>query len=230
MAIRRAVEPGRGGRRSRAAAGLGHCGAIARKERGIVRTVIPLGRRRGDLLILAFFAVNLAFITYIVDIEQLIIADPAHFTYPLWPPPALVDLVHWWGRTFDPLLLARPVWWKMTILIDALFFGPFYVVGLYSFARGKDWIRIPSIVYASVMLTNVTIILGEEAFGPNRTPAPGMVALANLPWVVVPLYILWRMGRAAHPFTRDATAPSEADVARARAASEAPATTQAREA
>jgi hypothetical protein len=48
--------------------------------------------------------------------------------------------------------------------------------------------------------------------------------------VVVPLYILWRMGRAAHPFTRDATAPSEADVARARAASEAPATTQAREA
>ena len=192
-----------------------------------MREVIPLARRRGDLLILAFFAVNLAFITYIVDIEQLIIPDPAHFTYPLWPPPALVDLVHWWGRTFDPLLLARPVWWKMTILIDALFFGPFYVLGLYSFIQGKDWIRIPSIIYASVMLTNVTIILGEEAFGPNRTPAFGMVALANLPWLIVPLYILWRMGRAERPFTQPAMAlPSlPGDGAPARPAPEAPAAT-----
>lgn len=162
---------------------------------------IPLRQRRVDLLFIAFFLLNIGFITYIVDIEQLIIADPAHFQYPLWPPAPLVDLVHWWGRTFDPLLLARPVWWKMTIWIDALGFGPFYTVALYAFLRGRDWIRIPTIIWASVLMTNVTIILGEELAGPHATPQPAMVILANLPWLLVPAAAIARMTRREHPFT-----------------------------
>ena len=165
-------------------------------------TSIPLSRRPGDWFVVGFFVVNLLVITYMVDLEQLAIADPSHFTYALWPPPFMVDLVHWWGRTFDPVLMARPVWWKMTIWIDVLFFGPFYLFGIYAFVRGRDWIRIPGIIYASVMLTNVTIILGEEAFGPNRTPELGMVMLANSAWVVFPIYIIFRLARSAHPFTR----------------------------
>jgi hypothetical protein len=160
-----------------------------------------LARRRCDLLFVAFFLVNLCFITYIVDIEQLIIADPAHFTYPLWPPAPLVDLVHWWGRTYDPVLLARPVWWKATIWIDALFFGPFYAVATYAYLRGREWIRLPSIIWASVMLTNVTIILAEERFGPHATPQFGMVFLANLAWLAVPVAVIARMARGEHPFT-----------------------------
>jgi EXPERA (EXPanded EBP superfamily) len=168
---------------------------------GSVRRAIPLRRRPRDLLFVAFFLLNLCFIPYIVDVEQLIIADPAHFQYPLWPPAPLVDLVHWWGRTFDPLLLARPVWWKMTIWIDALGFGPFYTVALYAFLRGRDWIRIPTIIWASVLMTNVTIILGEELAGPHATPQPAMVILANLPWLLVPAAAIVRMTRRDHPFT-----------------------------
>jgi hypothetical protein len=167
-----------------------------------MNTTVPLSKRRADWPIVAFFLVNLLFITYIVDLEQLVIPDPAHFSYPIWPPPFAVDIVHWWGRTFDPVLLARPVWWKMTIWIDALFFGPFYVAAIYAFVKGKEWIRIPGIIYASVMLTNVTIILGEEAFGPNRTPQLGMVLLANAAWVLVPLYLIYRLAKSPHPFTQ----------------------------
>ena len=47
------------------------------------RQTIPLSKRPGDIAILAFFLINILFITYIVDLEQLVIADPAHFTYPL---------------------------------------------------------------------------------------------------------------------------------------------------
>ena len=75
-----------------------------------------------DIAILAFFAVNLLFITYVVDLEQLVIANPYHFSYPLWPPPVAVDAIHWWGSTYDPVLMARPAWWKVTIWIDSLFF------------------------------------------------------------------------------------------------------------
>src|SRR6266566_572275 len=39
------------------------------------KQIIPLPKRPGDIAILAFFLVNILFITYVVDIEQLIIAD-----------------------------------------------------------------------------------------------------------------------------------------------------------
>jgi hypothetical protein len=38
-----------------------------------------------DWVLIAFFAVNLFFITYFIDIEQLTVANPVHFHYPAWP-------------------------------------------------------------------------------------------------------------------------------------------------
>ena len=64
------------------------------------RKIIPLSKRPGDIAMLAFFLVNILFITYIADLEQLIIADPAHFAYPLWPPPIAVDAIHLVGTHF----------------------------------------------------------------------------------------------------------------------------------
>jgi hypothetical protein len=160
----------------------------------------PLSKRPLDLALVAFFIVNLGFITYIVDVEQLIIDDPAHFTYPLWPPASLVDLIHWWGRTYDPVLLARPTWWKATIWIDSIFFGPFYAFAIYAFIKGKNWIRMPSVIWASVMMTNVTIILSEEIAGPHKTPQLPMVLFANAAWLVFPILVLFRMWRSERPF------------------------------
>lgn len=168
---------------------------------------MPLRERKIDVAILVFFLVNILFITYIVDIEQLIIPNPYHFSYPLWPPAPAVNAIHWWGSTFDPVLMARPVWWKMTIWIDALGFGPFYVIAIYAFATGKDWIRLPSIIYSAMLFTNVVIILGEERAGAYATPHFPIVFLANLPWLLFPLIIIARMWRSPSPFTR-ATVPS----------------------
>jgi hypothetical protein len=163
----------------------------------------PLRRRPVDLVFIAFFVVNAGFITYIVDLEQLVIHDPAHFTYPVWPPAPLVDLVHWWGQHFDPVLMARPAFWRMTIWIDVLFFGPFYLAALYAFARGRNWIRVPALVWSGTMLANVLIILMEERYGQFATPRFGIVLLANAAWLLVPLAMIWRM-RRDHPFTEPA--------------------------
>ena len=106
-----------------------------------MRRSLPLSSRPLDVALIAFFAVNLCFTTYVVSLEQLVIADPARFTPPAWPPERLLALVHWWERSFDPLLLARPAWYRATIWLDVLVFGPFYAVAIYAFARGRDWIR-----------------------------------------------------------------------------------------
>jgi hypothetical protein len=175
---------------------------------------VPLRRRWYDLIFVAFFVVNLCVITYIVDLEQLVIANPAHFAYPVWPPAPLVDLIHWWGRTYDPLLMARPPFWRMTIWIDVLYFGPFYLAAIIAFLRGGEWIRVPALVWSGLMIANVLILLMEERYGQWASPHFGMVLAANGPWLLLPFAVIWRL-RRDHPFSRPVvTAPAEvAEVA-----------------
>lgn len=170
------------------------------------RSPVPFSKRRGDWVLVAFFAVNLFFITYFVDIEQLTVSNAFHFHYPLWPPPAIVDMVHAYGRRFDPLLMARPAFWRMTIWIDVLWNGPFYVAALYAFIRGRDWIRVPALIWSGSMSAVVLIILAEEHSGVHRAPDFLVVFLLNLPWLALPLATMARMAHD-NPFTRLVSVP-----------------------
>ena len=163
---------------------------------------IPFSQRRVDWIFVGFFLINFFFITYIVDIEQLIIHDPSNFQPPLWPPESMVRLVHWYGSSFDPLLMTRPQWWKMTIWVDVLLYGPFYAVAIYAFITGRDWIRIPAFFYSGMMFMGVTVILGEEFAGPHATPHWPLVLGLNLPWLVIPILLTLRL-RKEHPFHAD---------------------------
>ena len=177
-----------------------------------MRETIPLSQRRIDIVLIAFFLVNLLFVSYFIDTEQLVIANPAHFTYPIWPPRPVIDLVHWWGYNFDPLLIARPVFFKVTIWLDNLLYGPFYLIATYAYIKGKEWIRLPSIIYAVLMIEGVIMILSEEAFGQYRTPHLAMVVAANASWIIFPLIILFRLGLNEHPFTRPTAGAQVSEV------------------
>ena len=165
-----------------------------------MRAPIPLSRRKVDWVLLGFFFVNLTFISYVVSLEQVVITDPANFAYPFWPPRPLVDLIHWWERTYDPLLWARPPWYRATIWLDVLVFGPFYTLALFAFAKGREWIRQPAFLWAGLMTANVTIILFEELLGPHASPAPWVVVMANGPWLLFPFAVTARLWKP-HPFT-----------------------------
>jgi len=174
-----------------------------------MRQSIPLKERKIDYIYIAFFLINLLFITYIVDLEQLVIDSqsiftkvPLNFKYPFWPPAFFVDSTHWWGNMFDPLLNARPVWWKATIWLDVLFFGPYYLIALYAFIKGKDWIRIPTVIIMSILYTNVFIILSEEIWGTVCARNLPLVLLANAPWFLFPVFLVWKMWKQPFPFTR----------------------------
>ena len=165
------------------------------------RTVIPYRQRKLDWLIVFFFLVNLGFITYGVDIEQLTIPDAYHYQQPLWPPAPLVTIIHGYGQAIDPLLMARPQWWKDTIWLDVIFYGPFYALAIYAFIKGKEWIRIPAVFYSGMMFADVFIILGEEIAGPHATPRLPLVLALNLPWLLLPIFLTLRLLKE-HPFTR----------------------------
>lgn len=154
---------------------------------------IPFRDRKRDWFFVGFFALNFFYISPLVDLEQLIIADPNNFEPPLFPPLWSIELTHWWGRTFDPLLLARPPFWQMTIWLDILFFWPFYGFAIYAYVKGKAWIRVPTIVWAATIMTNVLLILSEEWMGIHATPYPLLVTAVNGPWFLIPALAIARM-------------------------------------
>jgi hypothetical protein len=168
-----------------------------------MQNTIPLKERPVDWIYLGFFIVNLAFITYIVDFEQLVISNVHDFKYPVWPLPFLVDMVHWWGNTFDPLQSARPVWWKATIWLDVVLFGPYYAAAIFAFIKGKNWIRIPTFIIMSILFTNVFIICSEEIGGATPALNLPLVLFANAPWFLFPVFLIWKMWKKTYPFSRE---------------------------
>jgi hypothetical protein len=63
-------------------------------------------------------------------------------------------------------------------------------------------------IWAAVMLTTVTIILGEEIAGPFATDHLPLVLATNAGWLIVPIWVIVRMWRE-HPFTRPVKAKGE---------------------
>ena len=77
-------------------------------------------------------------------------------------------------------------------------------MALYAWVKGKDWIRLPSIIWASIMFTNVFIILFDELHGIHAAPHPAAVVAANAAWLLVPFVVVARLWRSEHPFTEAA--------------------------
>ncbi len=174
-----------------------------------MRMPVPLRRRPLDIVLVGFFAFNLLFVSYVISLEQIAIGNPASYAPPFWPPRPAISLIHWWEKSFDPLLWARPVWYRATIWLDVLVFGPFYAAAVYALARGREWIKTPSLMWAGMMLANVTIILSEEFVGPYASSRPFLVLAANASWLVFPILVAWRMSRGPHLFTEELSLPAE---------------------
>jgi hypothetical protein len=91
------------------------------------------------------------------------------------------------------LVLARPVWFQVGVWLEIVVQVPFYALAAFGFARQRDWVRTPCLVYATVLLTIMPIVLAEELVGAHATPRPLLVAAVYGPYVVVPLLLVARV-------------------------------------
>jgi hypothetical protein len=119
----------------------------------------------------------------------------------------------------DPLLMANPRFVQVTVgFVSALLFGVFYLVLIYAFVRGREWVQLPAIFYAGmiVMATGLYLavgVLGDAplfalACGPGsgfdyKSPNVLWSFAVSVPYPLVALLLVARMWRA-HPFTRRA--------------------------
>jgi hypothetical protein len=111
---------------------------------------------------------------------------------------------YWYASGCDPLFLNPPTWMRMVTGLSAFVYGPFYLVLAYALVRGRNWIQLPAVIYAT-MIASITgiVVFGVEFFGEPEwrcQNVPKFLA-CNLPYVLVPLLLLVRM-RAPRPFDR----------------------------
>ena len=156
--------------------------------------VIPLRERPRDwLFVLAF-----GFFAFSSTFSDAVVARGV----PLAPDsPSFWARANWWyANGTDPLLLHAPIGLKVQVAISAFVFGPFYLLLVYAFVAGRDWIRMPAIVYVSAMTYGMVLLFGAEFLGDlPPTNVPKFLAF-NLPYLVVPLLLGYRM-RGPRPFS-----------------------------
>lgn len=97
--------------------------------------------------------------------------------------------------------MKREVWYKVTVWFDILYLGPYYIFAIYAIIKGKEWIRIPSLIFCGITLVSVSCIMGEQIFGNNAAPNIFITSLAYGPWILFPFILLLRM-IPEHPFTK----------------------------
>jgi len=108
---------------------------------------------------------------------------------------------YWYASSFDPIFLDTPLWLRIMCTIDAYVFGPFYLVLVYAFTRGKNWIRVPALLYGAAILYSTAVYFGYEFLHETNRAEANLLAvfLVNVPYTVVPLLLMWRV-RKPEPF------------------------------
>ena len=158
---------------------------------GRPKRVLSLSERWYDCVHIASFVV-MFIVAYTIDIvsgispvgQRLsncsvvwgVSLENAHF----WPPRFFYATVLDYCKRADEVFCMNPMWMKVMALWSPLFYGPFYVFSVYAFVRGRDWIRIPGLMWAWGMFYTVTVILFEEFGGDYPSPDFPLVFLANL--------------------------------------------------
>lgn len=159
---------------------------------------LPLRRRGIDI----FFAIVFSAFTITSLISDLLPTVGVNFSHPTGN--FFVDSNYWYAHDADPLFMNPPDWMRIVTGLSAFVYMPFYLVLVYSLLTGRNWIQLPAVIYATmiVALTGI-VVFGVEFWGEPqwRTPEPAKFLAFNLPYVLVPLLLLIRMRKPA-PFKR----------------------------
>jgi hypothetical protein len=175
---------------------------------------IPLRERRPDWFFVVIFAI-FASTSFLFDTANMIGRPNPHSRNPL------ARFIYDFAAGIDPVLIANPRFVQLTVgFVSALLYGTFYLALIYAFVRGREWIRLPAIFYAGMIVMSGGLYLGVEALGDAplfalacgpgpgsgfdyKSPSMPMSLAVNGPYPLIALLLVARMWRP-HPFTRRA--------------------------
>ncbi|BBX58921.1 hypothetical protein MSHO_42660 [Mycobacterium shottsii] len=170
---------------------------------------IPLRERRYDWFFVVAFT-TFACTSLVIDTANMVSRPNPHSHNPI------ARLLYAQIGGADPLMMANPRFVQLSVgFVSALLFGGFYLVLSYAFVRGREWIRLPAIFGAGmvVMATGLylaVLLLGDAplfslACGPDssfdyKSPSALHSVAVNAPYPLVAVLLVARLWRS-HPFT-----------------------------
>lgn len=154
-------------------------------------SALPLRRRPLDILLIAFYSISALYGLLFSLPEALGVAVSADSP---WPP---LRLLYGWAVAEEPTHLLRPLplFLRSATAIDGFAHSPFLVVLIFALAAGKDWIRPWAILFAGSSITNMYYYFMQTLLGDHPPPNTLYYLAFNLPWLLMPMLLAWRMWR-----------------------------------
>jgi len=112
----------------------------------------------------------------------------------------LLQGLYWYGSKVDPLYIFNPSWYQTVCFIDGFIYGPFYLFLIYALVKGKNWIRLPALLYVSAITCSTSIAFGTEYFGDSPPLNIPLFLAFKLLYFLVPFALGYRM-RHPYPFS-----------------------------
>jgi hypothetical protein len=117
-----------------------------------------------------------------------------------WPPAAVRTMFVDWADRYDPLLLQNPLWYRLMASWSPLLYLPVYLLTIAGLLLRWNAVRLPALIWASLLLASMVVILAEQLVGPYAAPDPARMLMAYGAYVVVPLWVLLRFLPTDTPF------------------------------
>lgn len=153
----------------------------------------PLKERPGDWFFVVAFGIFIV-TSFTADILSALDVTTSADSDCFW-----IRKIHWYGENIDPLMRDNPLFFQVITIFTTFVFGPFYFFLVYAFVRGRNWIRIPAIMYVSAITFSTIIVFGVSFFGDRNPGSYPMYLAIYMPYIVVPLLLGYRM-RRPNPF------------------------------
>jgi hypothetical protein len=113
-----------------------------------------------------------------------------------WPP---LRALHTWAVQQEPAHLDPPPVLVASCLFDGLFQAPVLLFVIWGLVRRRAWVRALGLFYAGAAVTNMFFYFTTTFLGPTPPPHLAVYLPFNLPWLLAPALLAWRLLPAA-PF------------------------------
>lgn len=148
----------------------------------------PLVRSRLDYVLVPAFLLGI--------VNSLLLSLPEGLGVPVspdspWPP---LRSLHGWAVEQEPQHLVMPPTLQASLLYDGFVQLALLVVltiGLWRLPTWS-WLRPLGLVYAVSAITNMYFYFMQTFLGPDRPPHLAIYLPINLPWLLVPILVLYR--------------------------------------
>jgi hypothetical protein len=155
----------------------------------VVAIPSSIDRRPVDYALIAFFVISILY--------GLLYSLPEGLGIPVspdspWPP---LRSLYSWAVAQEPAHLNPPDSLIATTLFDGFLQSPLLFFIIYGLWRRRGWVRPLSLIYAGAGVTNMLMYFTTTFIGPTPPPHPAIYLPFNLPWLIAPAVLGWRMLR-----------------------------------